>query len=502
MVDNIQRSRGRPANYQLDRGGVPAEGGPFLGLVMNNVDPTRSGSLWVYIEAFSAGNIQDQTKWIKVRYMPSFFGSTPLPNSAGNTDSVGTYPGNQNSYGMWFTPPDIGVTVMCVFVNGRRDQGFYIGVVPEEGLGHMVPALAAATQFETNNENQTAYSSDVDRLPVTEINVLNDKIFNDPQFYLQTKPVHSYLAGVLFQQGLLKDPERGTIDSNSQRESPSAVFGISTPGRAIYQGGLKPENITQRVNAGDVRAEQAQVIGRVGGHSLVMDDGDIDGNSQLVRLRSTNGHQITMSDSGNFFYITHANGQTWIELGAQGTVDVFSTNSINLRSQGDINLHADRDINMYAGRYLQAKSEDRMQIESVKNILLNAQTDITVYCKATVGIKSDGTLTLNSAGGSWGAGSDLRLQAGGIDLNGPAADSVPTPNPITKTLLDDTEFSTSTGWVVKPQAMQSVVSRAPTHEPYPYHNQGVDVKIAMEQGKPTPPPGAVPVPAGVTIRAK
>ena len=132
---------------------------------------------------------------------------------------------------------------------------------------------------------------------------------------------------------------------------------------------------------------------------------------------------------------------------------------------------------------------------------MDAQTDITIYSKATIGVKSDGTLTLNSAGGSWGAGSDLRLQAGGIDLNGPASDRVSTPNPITKTLLNDTSFSTSTGWIVIPQALTSIVSRAPTHEPYPYHNLGVDVNIKFEEGKPTPPPGAPVVPAGVVITA-
>jgi len=46
------------------------------------------------------------------------------------------------------------------------------------------------------------------------------------------------------------------------------------------------------------------------------------------------------------------------------------------------------------------------------------------------------------------------------------------------------------------------VSRAPTHEPYPYHNKGVDVEIAFEEGKPSPPPGAVPVPPGIEIQAK
>ena len=43
MAENTQRSRGRPGNYKLDRGGYPSENGPFLGIVMNNIDPTRAG---------------------------------------------------------------------------------------------------------------------------------------------------------------------------------------------------------------------------------------------------------------------------------------------------------------------------------------------------------------------------------------------------------------------------------------------------------------------------
>jgi hypothetical protein len=280
------------------------------------------------------------------------------------------------------------------------------------------------------------------------------------------------------------------------------VFGVSTPGTAIYQGGMKPNNIKAKLNEGTLKPGDAQVIGRVGGHTLVMDDGDLEGNNALLRLRTSKGHQITMSDSGNFFYIVHANGQTWIEFGVEGTVDVYATNSVNIRTKGDINLHADRDINMFAGRYLKMKSKEDMQLETDTFLSVQSKEDITLYSKNTIGVKADGTLTLNSASGSWGAGSALVLQAGGIDLNGPAADTVANPQPLTTTLLDDTEWDTSRGWIVKPEGLKSTVSRAPTHEPYPYHNKGVDVKVEFEEGKPSPPPGAVAVPAGIEIQAK
>jgi hypothetical protein len=209
-----------------------------------------------------------------------------------------------------------------------------------------------------------------------------------------------------------------------------------------------------------------------------------------------------MSDTGNFFYITHANGQAWLEFGVEGTVDVYATNSVNVRTKGDINLHADRDINMFAGRSIKAKARSGFQIESDTTISLLAQQDITLYSAGTIGVKADGVLTLNSASGSWGVPGALVLDAGTLDLNGPKAGKVTAAPPIVKTVFDDTKFSTSKGWQVSANALESVVSRAPTHEPYPYHNKGVDVKVAFEEGKPTPPPGASPVPPGVEIQAK
>jgi hypothetical protein len=50
--------------------------------------------------------------------------------------------------------------------------------------------------------------------------------------------------------------------------------------------------------------------------------------------------------------------------------------------------------------------------------------------------------------------------------------------------------------------LESIVTRAPTHEPYPYHNKGVDIDISLEAGQPPPNPGAVPVPAGFEFTRK
>jgi hypothetical protein len=410
---------------------------------------------------------------------------------------------------MWFTPPDIGVSVLCFFVAGDPNQGYYLGCIPEQGINHMIPAIGSVPRSlaQTQNNNQQTYFAGAPLLPVTEINNApgNPATNENPRFFDAPKPVHSYVAAALFQQGLINDPVRGTIGSSSQRESPSTCYGISTPGRPIYAGGLGAgtggeAGVLQQLDS--AKPEDVKVIGRRGGHTLVMDDGNLAGNDSLIRIRTSKGHQITMSDDGNCFYITHANGQAWIELGQEGTVDVFSTNSVNVRTQGTINLHADEDINMYAGKKINIKSVDGTAIQSDGSLNVACKKDLTLFATTQIGIKSNGTLSLKGKLGSFETAGPLAFKGLPISLNGAPGLPVTTPKGITKTLMPESEFNSSTGWTVSPTGIESIVTRAPTHEPYPYHNQGVAVNVALEEGQSTPPPDAPEVPDEWSITKK
>jgi hypothetical protein len=362
-----------------------------------------------------------------------------------------------------------------------------MGVIPTEGINHMVPAIGASRKFALEGSAQASLLSGATQLPVTEINSSNPSVALNPRFFDQEKPVHSVLAGIMFQQGLITDNIRGPITSNSQRESPSAVFGFSTPGRPVYQGGLDDQSITQKLSSDQVKLQDVQVVARRGGHSIVLDDGDLSGQDNLVRIRTSKGHQITMSDDGDCFYVVHANGQTWIELGKQGTVDVYSTNSVNIRTQGTINLHADQDINMFAGGSVNIKSSI-LKMRSDSTLDISAESNLTIYSQSTVGVRSDGTLALKSAqGGGWDSGSNMSLKAGKIDLNGGSSPpSVRPPAPLRNFQLADTSFNPSSGWQVTPGSLETIVTRAPTHEPYPYHNQGVAASTDISAAAPTP----------------
>ena len=477
MPDNINRTKGRPAGYKFDRGGTPTESGPVIGIVKNNVDPTRAGRLQVYVEQFGGEDETDESLWRTVNYIPPFYGVTP--GGGANGESAGTFTGNQQSYGMWFTPPDLGTQVICFFVTGDPNQGYYLGCVPDPAINHMLPAIGASRRFNLQNGPQDSYFAGASQLPVTEINNENQEIAEDPRFFDKVKPVHSYVAGIMMQQGLIRDTVRGPITSNAQRESPSAVFGISTPGQAIYQGGLNERDIKGQLERGLLKPQDVQVIARRGGHTIVMDDGDLEGKDNLVRIRTAKGHQITMSDDGDCFYIIHANGQTWLEFGKQGTVDVFSTNSVNIRTQGTINMHADKDINFYAGSSFNVKTP-KMTLEAEASVDIIGTGKITLYSKSLIGIKSDGSLNLkSSSAGSWDAGSSMSLKAGCINLNSGGGSPVDTPTSLKDLSLVDTKFVPNTGWTAEPGTLKTIVTRAPTHEPYPYHNQGVNAQTTL-----------------------
>jgi hypothetical protein len=482
MSLDILRDRGLPTDYKDNRGNQPVRFGAYLGVVKNNVDPTRSGRLQVFIEALNSKvDENNQSKWVTVAYCPPFYGTiSPQQTPGAATDSAGTFTSNPVSYGMWFTPPDIGVTVLVFFLNGDASNGVYTGVVPDQAIAHMVPAIGASANYSVPPGGLTvqgASLSTAKKLPVSELNENNRNFQKDPRFFTKPKPVHTVVASQFFAQGLIDDPTRGPITSSSQRESPSAVYGVSTPGRPVYQGGLNNQAAAIGAAAGLTTEGQTTVVGRQGGHSFVMDDGDVLGQNNLIRLRSSSGHQITMSDDGKSIYVIHANGRTWLELGAEGTVDVFAQNSINLRTKGQLNFHADKDININAGGLINMKSGAGIALESATDISAKAKASITLWTGFKLGLKAGGILTMVSAQGSWNSGKILNLQAGKINLNGGKTDSLTEPENITVNSLPDTVWDPKTGWGPAPKNTETVVTRAPTHEPYPYHNTGVDNSV-------------------------
>jgi len=478
MATDIIKKSGTKENFKDDRGGAVLIPHPVIGIVKDNIDPTHGGRIKVYIARFGGPDPNDAKQWTTVKYMSPFAGIiAPKYDiyNGGPKTGYGKYTTTPHSYGFWAGAPDLGSQVICIFINGDPQDGYYMGCVPVIGLTHMMPAVAAGSKVVPNNEKEASLYAGADRLPVTEVNYSSPGIRASTKIYNEPKPIHSYQTNVLGKQGLVRDNIRGVIGSSSQRETPSRVFGISTPGPTVYEGGYTNTTIKGAAQQGN--SSKLQVTGRVGGHSIVMDDGTIKGEDQLLRIRTSAGHMIMMSDSGQVLTIIHSNGQTYIELGKEGTIDLFSTNSVNIRTEGDLNLHADRDININAKRNLNVYA-DNIKTEAVQNFKLRTGGNFESYQIGKFTVKVDGAMSMASSGNSSFLSSTTTFINGSkIHLNTGSSATIPAAVPeLDKTVHVDTTFSQTKGWInPSPKPLLSVTTRTPCHMPWAAANKGVSL---------------------------
>lgn len=362
---------------------------PYIGIVKNNLDPTRCGRLQVFVPELG-GNPDDPSNWRTVSYASPFMGYTSTELNASDVpDTKNGFSHVTHTYGMWMVPPDIGVEVIVIFIAGDPMRGYWLACVNSNLSRHMLPGMAGSINVDTTESNTSVTNSytNGDQVPVVEFNENIPANQTDPNFYNIPKPIHEAQYAILKQQGLEKDNIRGTISSSSQRETPSHVFGISTPGRPLNDPADDPNYITN-LNADAISEEYYRVKTRKGGHSFVMDDGAVLGTDQLVRLRTAAGHQILMHDTEQTVYVSHATGNSWIELSADGSINIYTKQGFNLRSQGNVNIHSDQDINMYARGNINMKANSVYSMisntTSVSDSIFNANTATWVSAPNTL----------------------------------------------------------------------------------------------------------------------
>lgn len=490
-MDDIIKPRGTTSNYKDNRGGAVLLPHPVIGIVKNNIDPTHSGRVQVYINRLNHWDQDNPAYWTTVSYLSPFFGYTQNTSAP---DGEGKYKSNSHAYGFWATPPDIGTEVVCVFVNGDINFGYYIGCIPQAGLTHMVPAMGSSSKIVANDSEAQSYGGATE-LPVTEYNDANNEKDNQSELVEQARTVHSYQASRLNIQGLVRDPDRGTITSSATRESPSNVFGMSTPGRPYYKGGYTDESIEGAVKNEGTPDENFKIVGRKGGHSIVMDDGDLTGKNQLMRFRSGTGHMILMQDKAETFFIVHANGKSYIEMNKEGAIDIYCTNSVNLRTHGDINIHAERDINMFAKRNFNLKAE-KINLESVKDTLIRVGENFKTYTLKKYTVKVDDAMAFESKSDAGFTSKANIFVTGGPNINLNTGSSPTTPEEVEKLPVikhTDTLYEKSKGFTPAPNKIESINSRVPAHSPWTEANKGVDVKVDMgsDSNLPASPPAEV-----------
>ena len=344
----------------------------------------------------------------------------------------------------------------------------------------MTPGIGASTNTQVEALGDFQLSKEemygTDKVPAGEINT---RLLADAPGSVK-QPIHPF-AETLRQQGLVQDTVRGTTTSSARRESPSQVYGISTPGRKDPRG--------RKRKIGGVDSVKQEIVDRLTGHTFVMDDGDSNGENQLTRLRSASGHQLLLNDSSGVVYLANGSGNVWMEFSANGAIDIYSGNSVNIRAGGDLNLHSDSDINMFARNQIKMRSLNKVVIDGGA---IQQHSDTDIQLQAT-----SGSITEKAPNGSilsYAGQQQIHMAAGAHHLTGSQVhfNSIGTNSGIfsdlTRTNATDTNpFGTGTRHVFIPDVnpmekyqagplevtVEGNVSmsgmRVPTHEPFPYH---------------------------------
>jgi len=372
--------------------------GPYVAVVKSHLDTEYMGSILVeLLKTTSEGNSSETTgQTVPVSYLSPFYGVTPYDAVSENEG----YDYTQKSYGFWAVPPDVGTKVLVIFAEGNRGQGYWIGCIQDQNMNFMVPGNASTTY---NSENQSKPR------PVGEYNKKTEKAngTNSTQFL---KPVHPDAAAILDGAGLANDPIRGTTTSSARRDLPSMVFGWSSPGPLDRRDGKPTVKIGPTSGAIDVKSS------RLTGTTIVMDDGDPtlfrkgpvrgpkatpseyvslkDGGNpnipfnELFRIRTRTGHQILLHNAEDLIYIAHGSGDSWIEMTANGKIDIYARDSVSIHTENDFNFKATRDINIEAGRNINLTAKNQMMTQTGANYEVKVGADGKITCVGTSNITS------------------------------------------------------------------------------------------------------------------
>lgn len=457
--------------------------GPYIGIVKQNKDPEKMGRLAVVIPNLAKAPNTKANELIICEYLAPFYGAKSLDIT--KAERPYNFDESQHSYGMWMVPPDIDTRVLVIFAEGKISNAFWIGCVMDSYTNHMTPGIAASkgTSVDTEDPGQAESLKEqvygTDYVPAGEA---NRKHWNRSGGLYENikKPIHP-LAETLRKQGLIGDTVRGTTSSSARRESPSNVFGISTPG---------PVDTTKGTNQlGPTDSLEDLHTSRRSGHTFVMDDGDGNGENQLVRIRTSSGHQLLMHDTEGCVYIANGSGEAWMEFSSNGTIDIYSGASINVRASTNMNFHSDANMNFYADGEIKMKAGGKLVLDGSR-IQALSDNDIMLHAEnGALSLKAPKSNIISYAGTGQQHHAGGRIDHAGteVHMNSVAADEQIVSHLI-RTDMQSTEPAGTNTLVVpiadvntalkgfaqplKSQPNQNDTMdgmRVPTHEPYAEH---------------------------------
>ena len=311
-----------------------------VGTVVDTNDPQGRGRVRAYCPDYGdiPGAAIETIPWC--RYVSSFGGMV-------TSDTMGRGPTDKKTdgsvaYGMW-SVPKVGSEVLLICINGDSSRRAYIGCLMPDNAEHTMPHgrfLDGDGPFSSTEK------------PIEPLYSNLKKAFGDDhnKHEFKTRGADSSVTGLT----------QNDIDKK-----------LTTSKKKDSNTGYKKSRMhpDKKSDITDVTFDpQIYSMTSPGFHSISMDDSLDNGR---IRIRSACGHSIIMDDTNERIYINTAEGNSWIELDQDGTIDIYSSKSVSVNSDTDISFHAKESIRLDS-----------------KNIHLTASEDIRVTATNSVDFKS------------------------------------------------------------------------------------------------------------------
>lgn len=439
----------------------------YMAEVMDTRSILRGGEIKVWILS-SNNDKENPVNWVTAYYASSIYGTTPVtPNQTSNYKSAPI------SFGSWFPMPYIGNYVFIFYpcISGENSNPYWFSCPVNPNMNFMLPGIPGAY---TSNEHETLCELNM-KSSNPEIN--SDALaYRKEQYQVPYKP----MIDALQRQGLDKDRLRGISTAGSKRESPSMSWGYVSPTghtMVIDDGWVEDDNKLNWLT----ETTDKNILGLKNENGL--DPSHIENSNRYnsgFRLRTRNGTQILILDTGNI-YMINRDGTAWLELSDDGYIDCFSEKGISANTNGDINFHSDGRIKMEAKQGFTFKTDGDISIESAGNMNISSpriDTDSIISApeiNANIGNIKSFISALAQINGVFSG----TLQGTAFYATNAGITPAPQPQPLTPEpnvpypLIE--EVQEQIGKIG--ETIETIVSRIPTAEPYGGHDRNDTIPV-------------------------
>lgn len=383
-----------------------------IGRVMDTNDPMQMGRVRIFIPGLDAPTAL-------VGDLPFAMYCSPLGGHQqvqSRGPSNNTYTSGPVAYGM-FNIPKVGTDVVVACLNGDPTYRVWFGAV----YGAMLAGTVPHGRYTFNNPNAPIPGALDGPLSANE-QPIQPLYKNYTTAYTRTTAVASNDGGVglnprkNFEWRVRGADYQAAALGNIQKNLPTQIVanltddrnvvyteedgnkfanGDYTQGYALSQVEPNGTYPTSLVDGGQNLDPQTYCWTTPGFSAISLDDRQ---QNCRIRLRTGSGHQILLDDTNERIYISTVEGNNWIEMDQDGSVDIYAARRVSIHAEMDVNVTAGGTFRVYASDGIHMTSGGEIRLTANADLSLNTTSgNIQVASAKDINIQSTGDTNINSS---------------------------------------------------------------------------------------------------------